>query len=236
MSPGECHAHSRSTRHTLWITIRQQRRCGVMARLDRFKYLPMLVRAYQEAWHRTQTEWNNQSDRMNPVRSGVVSNSGKNNKHNPHSSDKHPDTKPRQPWQGQVASHRKKALTQQPKNVLQPPTRRNTSVVAKRSVETVSPKHTTALGAGIGQNSAALRHVLNELRATKQQLSQLQSIQTQLTRVQLQLDQQLQVLRRSMTTNTSDGVRSTDTDPDREVQHKPSNTFRGQEKEAPEGA
>ncbi|QSO49049.1 hypothetical protein [Alicyclobacillus mengziensis] len=207
-----------------------------MARLDRFKYLPMLVRAYQEARNRTQAEWNNQPDQMNQVRSVVVSNSGADGKHNSHSTDKHPNTKTRLPQQGPVVSHRKKNVTRQSKKVLRSPARRNVPVVAKKPVKTASPKHTTALGAGIGQNSAALRHVLNELRATKQQLSQLQSIQTQLTRVQLQLDQQLQVLRRSMGTSASGEVRSTDTGPDAGAKHKPDNTVKGQEKEVLERA
>lgn len=198
-----------------------------MARLDRFKYIPMFVRAYQEAWNQRPDVPNNRSDsqsteafaREAPVGSGTNTRSQPQNRvrmspsrpvsnrnkaqavtrRSHYSPARHNSLSRRseKPQQHRVSAH--------PRHVLQSASRLGTS-------------QTHAGKAGKPGRSRGIRNtpdplvgsLLREMRSTKRQLNQLQTIQMELSEVQSKLDQQLQVLRRSVASvSKSDGMLST---------------------------
>lgn len=166
-----------------------------MARLERFKYLPMLYRAYQEARDRAKSQSQNPEkpghgdDRASlpGQTTGLASESlsrgnGKQNRQ--------PVT--RMGGQRPTAKRIRPARTS---------TLKQTAAGASKSSKQAQRASTQGRGSARalrGTTSPSLRNVLNELRVTKQQLSQLRAIQAQLTEVQLKLDEQLQVLRNTM--------------------------------------
>jgi hypothetical protein len=216
-----------------------------MARLERLKYLPMLVRAYQEARNRAQAEWNGEIDSMNAARSAAVQESAPERKQNTHFLERPNARKPRPVQQrgalkGNAVTRGRGNTIERAVQTRQSAGKRAGSVLAKTAPKgKVQPRRPAAFRSNIGQDATSLRHVLSELRAAKQQLTQLQAIQTQLTRVQLQLDQQLQVLRKSVASSSSLDMRSSNLHPDMdsntETQYQTNHAATGEQKQMPEG-
>lgn len=169
-----------------------------MARLERFKYIPMLYRAYQEARDRTKGQWldaegavvssdSNQSVKTSD--SNLQSARGRNQSAKRGRDKAKTQSATRRVPRGSSGRSAAPAQTKGQMNSKNSHAKLSGPRRQRRPAQTVAQ----------GRNPAAsLQHVLNELRATKQQLSQLRAIQTQLNRVQMQLDQQLQVLKNSM--------------------------------------
>lgn len=143
-----------------------------MARLDRFKYIPMFMRAYQEVRNRSGLT----TARESLLDSDTVAQTDV--------------TVPPPP-------------AYKPASTRSPRARKN----RKRGRRRQNPQRHRR--AATRANAADLRvdNLLRELRATNKQLNKLQTIQKQLSHVQSTLDEQIQVLRRSVESETkSDGM------------------------------
>ena len=197
----------------------------MMARLERWKYIPMLVRAYQEAKTRAQThsEEGIQRGGSDPVLRGSAAQSEKMMVREAGHAASAGRIAQRRPAAKGTASTRvssvRRAQVRQRKAVQKQTLKRSaanqsTHRAKKRAdvlpaTQTSRPKTRT-----LQQSRASLQAVLQELRSTKQQLSQLRAIQMQLNEVQTQLSQQLQVLKGSIRSagDTQAEKQSTDTE------------------------
>lgn len=165
-----------------------------MAKFERFRYIPMLVRAYQEARTRadsrgTQTMPHSSFGDMTMKASdaGNITNA----------QSVYRESGARNPVNRPISQRRKKTKVKQsplPERTVTP----NRAPKKATKQLTRGQKTPVRVPQAAFRSHPVVQNLLKELRATKQQLGQLTAIQTQLAEVQTKLDEQLRVLRETV--------------------------------------